>query len=39
MALHRQVGEALELIYAAELDPHAAELAHHFALAAPLPAL
>ena len=35
MALHRQVGEALELIYAAELDPHAAELAHHFALAAP----
>jgi predicted ATPase len=35
IALHRQVGEALELTYAAELDPHAAELAHHFALAAP----
>lgn len=35
MTLHRRVGEALESIYAAELDPHAAELAHHFALAAP----
>ena len=35
MALHRQVGEALESIYAVELDPHAAELAYHFAMAAP----
>jgi DNA-binding SARP family transcriptional activator/tetratricopeptide (TPR) repeat protein len=35
MTLHRQVGEALESMYAAELDPHAAELAHHFAMAAP----
>jgi hypothetical protein len=35
MTLHRQVGEALESIYAAELDPHAAELAYHFARAAP----
>ena len=36
MTLHRRVAEALELIYAAELDPHAAELAHHFAMAAPV---
>jgi tetratricopeptide (TPR) repeat protein len=35
MTLHRRVGEALQSIYAAELDPHAAELAHHFAMAAP----
>ena len=35
MTLHRRVAEALESIYAAELDPHAAELAHHFAMAAP----
>ena len=28
--LHRRVGEALEAIHAAELDPHLAELAHHF---------
>ena len=28
--LHRRVGEALEVIHAAELDPHLAELAHHF---------
>jgi tetratricopeptide (TPR) repeat protein len=35
MILHRRVAEALESIYAAELDPHAAELAHHFALASP----
>jgi predicted ATPase/DNA-binding SARP family transcriptional activator len=33
--LHRRVAEALQSIYAAELDPHAAELAHHFAMAAP----
>jgi tetratricopeptide (TPR) repeat protein len=36
MTLHRRVAEALELIYAAELDSHAAELAHHFAMAAPV---
>ena len=35
MTLHRQVAEALQSIYAAELDQHAAELAHHFAIAAP----
>jgi DNA-binding SARP family transcriptional activator len=35
MTLHRRVGESLQSIYAAELDPHAAELAHHFSLAAP----
>ena len=35
MTLHRQVAEALQSIYAAELDLHAAELAHHFAIAAP----
>ena len=28
--LHRRVGEALEAIHAADLDPHLAELAHHF---------
>jgi DNA-binding SARP family transcriptional activator len=28
--LHRQVGEALEALYASDLDPHLAELAHHF---------
>jgi tetratricopeptide (TPR) repeat protein len=35
MTLHRQVAEALQSIYAAELDLHATELAHHFAIAAP----
>jgi tetratricopeptide (TPR) repeat protein len=35
MHLHRGVGEALEAIHVAELDRHAAELAHHFFLAAP----
>lgn len=35
MTLHRRVGEALQSIYAAELNPHAAELAHHFSMAAP----
>ena len=35
MTLHRAVAEAFEAIYAAELDLHAAELAHHFAMAAP----
>jgi len=28
--LHRRVGDALEELYAANLDPHLAELAHHF---------
>jgi tetratricopeptide (TPR) repeat protein len=35
MTLHRRVGESLQSIYAAELNPHAAELAHHFSMAAP----
>jgi tetratricopeptide (TPR) repeat protein len=35
MTLHRAVAEALQAIYAAELEPHATELAHHFAMAAP----
>ena len=35
MTLHRRVGESLQSIHAAELDPHAAELAHHFSMAAP----
>jgi DNA-binding SARP family transcriptional activator len=30
VALHRQVGEALEILYASDLEPHLAELAHHF---------
>jgi len=28
--LHRQVGEALEILYSSDLDPHLAELAYHF---------
>ena len=28
--VHRQVGEALESLYASDLDAHLAELAHHF---------
>ncbi|MDP9236731.1 MAG: alpha/beta fold hydrolase [Chloroflexota bacterium] len=28
--LHRQIGEALERLYAADIEPHLAELAHHF---------
>ncbi|MDQ6806735.1 MAG: AAA family ATPase [Actinomycetota bacterium] len=32
--LHRQVGEALEVLYAGELEQHLHELAHHFAQAA-----
>ncbi len=32
--LHRAVGLALEEVYAADLDPHVAELAHHFFVAA-----
>lgn len=30
LRLHRQVGEALEVLYAANPEPHLAELAHHF---------
>jgi DNA-binding CsgD family transcriptional regulator len=33
--LHRRIGEALETTYGAELEPHLAELAHHFVQAAP----
>ncbi len=33
--LHRQIGEALESLYAANVEPHLAELAHHFYQAAP----
>jgi len=33
--LHRQIGEALEGLYAANVEPHLAELAHHFYQAAP----
>jgi tetratricopeptide (TPR) repeat protein len=33
--LHRQAGEALEALHAKRLDAHLAELAHHFAAAAP----
>jgi DNA-binding CsgD family transcriptional regulator len=33
--MHRQAGEALERAYAANLEPHLAELAHHFLQAAP----
>jgi DNA-binding SARP family transcriptional activator len=32
---HQEVGEALEAVYAADLDSHLAELAHHFFAAAP----
>ena len=35
MRLHRLAGDALEEVYAEALDPHLAELAHHFARAAP----
>jgi tetratricopeptide (TPR) repeat protein len=35
MRLHRQVGEVLEELYANDLDPHLAELAHHFYSAVP----
>ena len=33
--LHQMAGEALEVLYAHDLDPHLAELAHHFHEAAP----
>ncbi len=35
MQLHRRAGEALEAVYASDLEPHLAELAHHFLAAAP----
>ncbi len=35
IGLHRLAGEALEALYAHDLDPHLAELAHHFFDAAP----
>ncbi|MBJ7328450.1 MAG: AAA family ATPase [Solirubrobacteraceae bacterium] len=35
IALHRRAGEALEVIYAADPEPHLAEFAHHFLQAAP----
>ncbi len=34
--MHRRIGEALEDLYAGELDRHPGELAHHFLEAAPL---
>jgi DNA-binding SARP family transcriptional activator/tetratricopeptide (TPR) repeat protein len=36
--LHRRIGEALERRYAADTDPHLAELAHHFSAATSRPA-
>ncbi|MCH7719254.1 MAG: adenylate/guanylate cyclase domain-containing protein, partial [Chloroflexi bacterium] len=33
--LHRQIGEALERLHAANLEPHLAELAYHYVNAAP----
>jgi class 3 adenylate cyclase len=35
VVLHRQIGEAMERVYATHLEPHLAELAHHFFQAAP----
>ena len=35
VVLHRQIGEAMERVYAGSLEPHLAELAHHFFQAAP----
>ena len=36
MQLHKEVGEALESVYSADPEPHLAELAQHFVVAAPL---
>jgi DNA-binding SARP family transcriptional activator/tetratricopeptide (TPR) repeat protein len=33
--LHRRIGEVIENLYSLDLEPHLAELAHHFYLAAP----
>ena len=35
LQLHQHAGEALEAVYSADLEPHLAELAHHFLAAAP----
>jgi DNA-binding SARP family transcriptional activator/tetratricopeptide (TPR) repeat protein len=35
LQLHRRAGEALEAAHADDLEPHLAELAHHFVAAAP----
>ncbi|MCH8814974.1 MAG: protein kinase [Chloroflexi bacterium] len=35
VVLHRQIGESLEGLYSANLEPHFGELAHHFYQAAP----
>jgi len=35
LRLHQRAGEALEALYQQDLDPHLAELAHHFFQAAP----
>ena len=35
LRLHQRAGEALEALYQRDLDPHLAELAHHFFQAAP----
>jgi DNA-binding SARP family transcriptional activator/tetratricopeptide (TPR) repeat protein len=35
MRLHRRIGEALELLYEQDPDPHLAEMCHHFVEAAP----
>ncbi len=34
LLLHRQIGESLERLYADDIEPHLAELAHHFGEAA-----
>ena len=36
LQLHRAAGEALEALYSLDLEPHLAELAHHFIAAAPV---
>ncbi len=36
LRLHREAGEALEAIYAGDLEPHLAELVPHFVTAAPM---
>ena len=35
LRLHRRAGDALETLYSGNLEPHLAELAHHFLAAAP----
>jgi DNA-binding SARP family transcriptional activator len=36
LTLHRQAGESLERVHAGDSEPHLAEIAHHYSLAAPL---